>query len=60
VDFWVSSCGFVGDYQRFGGTYRLHLQGWGSSETLVSSYNIETVLPQSFKYTLERTRRILV
>jgi hypothetical protein len=27
VDFWVSSCGFVGDYQRFGGTYRLHLQG---------------------------------
>jgi hypothetical protein len=27
--FWVvTSCGLVGRYQRFGGTYCLHLQGW--------------------------------
>jgi hypothetical protein len=27
--FWVvTPCGLVGRYQRFGGTYRLHLQGW--------------------------------
>jgi hypothetical protein len=27
--FWVAtSCGLVGRYQRFGGTYCLHFQGW--------------------------------
>jgi hypothetical protein len=60
--FWiVTPCGLVGRYQRFGGTYCLHLQVFSpkavcSSQTLVSTYkstqhfNLKTKINRHISY----------
>jgi hypothetical protein len=49
--FWVvTPCGLVGEYESFGGTYCLHLQGWHLDPEMEAVCSSETLVP-TFKST---------